>query len=416
MGIWTERILQHTIWQTLNEIGSAIDQGFARPDIDSDSIEALNRLKTVLTFSGKRLAGLDPYLVYPGQLDSIQSYLAPTLSSLQTFIAQGSPASLHAANSSIDTALHQLAQLVYPITPDDTGSLKDAAVSYRRTLEDVIASVKGKSAELADSIVSLSGKLNEISAEASAEKARTASALSEFQSQFSKSQDVRQTEFSKAISELQSGFIKDASALAKQSETELDALAADYEAKAADIFHKIKARQLEVEKLVGVIGNLGVTSGHVKAADHAKVTTWIWQGLTIGSFAGLIWMAYRVFAPSLAATYTWPEVVSRALLTITVGLAAVYCASQADKYRVAEKKNRQLALELEALGPFLAPLDHAEQSKFRLMVGEKSFGHSQVEEKHNDRSPASMLDLLKDGKTSKEFRELLLELVKAGKS
>jgi hypothetical protein len=41
-----------------------------------------------------------------------------------------------------------------------------------------------------------------------------------------------------------------------------------------------------------------------------------------------------------------------------------------------ERRIRKLALELEAIGPYLAPLSVEEQNRFRLEIGELSFGRT----------------------------------------
>lgn len=419
MSQWSERVSAHPVWQSLNEVGPAIDDAAAKDGNDEASVESLGRLKTVLAFVGKRLAGADPSLVHTTPLDGINTALQSMLSLVQAYVSDGSPTSLQNANAHADAALQHLSNVMVPFTPDDTGALKDAAVLYRQTMENQLSSVKRFGHQVTMTLEGVTTRLAELGAETAAERARTASALSEFQSQFSTAQDVRQTTFgslvadyTQKLADLQATFTRDGTTAAKQSEDQLKLLAADYEAKARTILGDIIGRKLEVEKLVGVIGNLGVTSGHLKSANHARATTWVWQALTVLSFGGLIVFAYRAFLPAMSAGFTWIAFAARALLTVTVGLAAVYCASQADKYRIAERRSRQLALELEALGPFLTPLKDDEQAKFRLMVGERSFGRGDPENNPGDKSPASLLDMIGE---SKELREFLLALAKIGK-
>ena len=85
--------------------------------------------------------------------------------------------------------------------------------------------------------------------------------------------------------------------------------------------------------------------------------------------------------------------------------------SQADKFFEMERRNRKLSLEFEAIGPYLAPLPQEMQDKFRIDIGERSFGREdQSNGRVPDKSPATVIDML--GK-SKEFQDLLVNLVKA---
>jgi hypothetical protein len=75
------------------------------------------------------------------------------------------------------------------------------------------------------------------------------------------------------------------------------------------------------------------------------------------------------------------------------------------------RRNRKLALELEALGPFLAPLPTELQDKFRLEIGDRSFGRQDLGlGRRGEKSPATVVDVLS---WSKEFREFVIEIVKA---
>jgi hypothetical protein len=169
-----------------------------------------------------------------------------------------------------------------------------------------------------------------------------------------------------------------------------------------------------VEKLVGVIGNLGVTSGYQKAADSAKKSMWLWQGLTLAGFAMVIGFAYLAFLPAIQGDFSWEKFAGRVVLTVAVGLFAAYSATQGDRYMEAERRNRKLALELEAVGPYLAPLPEEQQQTFRLALGERTFGRDEHRLGHRDKSPASIVDVLKS-KEAKELREFITELVKAAR-
>jgi hypothetical protein len=105
--------------------------------------------------------------------------------------------------------------------------------------------------------------------------------------------------------------------------------------------------------------------------------------------------------------FNWGGFAGRALLLVSLGVIAAYSGNQADKLFVDEKRNRKLALELEAIGPYLAPLPVEEQHKFRLQIGERSFGRDADSNEHH-KSPASVVDLLKS-KQSKEILSLIIE-------
>jgi hypothetical protein len=143
---------------------------------------------------------------------------------------------------------------------------------------------------------------------------------------------------------------------------------------------------------------------------------WGWQAMTMTAMGFLSWTAYKTLGllENSQGQFNWGGFAGRALLLASLAAIAAYSGFQADKLFVDEKRNRKLALELEAIGPYLAPLPLEDQNKFRLLVGEKSFGRDHDADLHNHKSPVSILHFIKS-KPMKELIELATELAKKGK-
>ncbi len=89
MSGWIETVKAHPIWQHLENLGPFIDQGFAREKSDPTDLDSLNRLKTVLTFIGKRLEMADPYLLTPRVLDHISANIQSATSEVEAYVSNG---------------------------------------------------------------------------------------------------------------------------------------------------------------------------------------------------------------------------------------------------------------------------------------------------------------------------------------
>jgi hypothetical protein len=429
MTAWNERFKDHAVWQTIQALGPRIDAALARDGAtDPLIVEMLSRLKTLQAFIGRRLAGVDRYLLTQGPLDAMNGSLAAMTTEISNFIANGNSGHLTNANNQGDATLSQLAQLNYPYTSEDFQAAKEAADVYRNSLEALTVSTQSGAADARKELDALRARLAEMSTQIESEKTRLTSVGAEFQSQFSTAQETRNREFlegqqqrlgeftklytdyTQKLGEQNSEFNKQRDEIARVHQAELEALKKEFVGGSTAIRDQIISRKNEVEKLVGVIGNLGVTSGYQKTANTALFTARVWQFLTVLSLAGLIAIAYVAFLPLVQGSFTWSGFAGRVYVSLTVAVLAAYSASQADRYQKMERTNRRLALELEAIGPFIAPLTADKQEQFRLTVGDRSFG--QPEDAHT-KSPATMLDLLLH---SKELRSFVTELVKAAKS
>jgi hypothetical protein len=237
---------------------------------------------------------------------------------------------------------------------------------------------------------------------------------SEYQAQFSTGQDIRSKEFTdaqglrqtkfnelladyeKKLSAQDAEFTQERSKLLEQKQNALETLILEFSNDARNVLSDIQKKREDVEKLVGVIGNLGVTSGYLRNANSARLAMLIWQGVTVASLIALVVVAYITLSvlDLKDGHYNWEAFAGRVLLLASLGVLAAYGGSQADKQFIEEKRNRKLALELEAIGPYLAPLPEEEQNRFRVKVGELSFGQDDRDHLVHRKSPVSMVDVL----------------------
>jgi hypothetical protein len=252
-----------------------------------------------------------------------------------------------------------------------------------------------------------------------------AKVVSDYQGQFSTAQDTRGREFSEAQGDRQGTFnnlVNDYSKnltaqhadFVRQADVHLGEFKLEFAGKASAIMTAIEEDKARIEKLVGVIGNLGVTSGYLKVANYARKSMWLWQGVTVTAMIVLSILAATTLdrLEDKQGHFLWGAFAARAFLLGSLGVIAAYAGSQADKLFDVEKRNRKLALELEAIGPYLSPLPEDEQHKFRIQVGDRSFGRDDVREGENHRkSPVSLLHLL-DSKEVQQFVDLLVERIK----
>lgn len=477
MSQWTERIKTHPIWNELNLLDPAIDQAAAREGNDITVIDGLERLRAVLGFCGKRLASADTFLVEPRPLTALNTALTNARTEIETFITDGIAAHIANANVKADELLAALPAILAPNSSDELTVISESVSSYRTALEKHLQEALAMQLKLNAASDANGIKLADLEKTLTTEQQRLATLVSDYQTQFSTAQDKRasefavaqadqqtknaalmsenQTQFSAAqdartsghaeaqrdnqekftaliadytqkLKEQNDDFTDQHQTAAETHQANLVTLKTDYEQSAKAILDQINVYKNQVEKLVGVIGNLGVTSGYLRVANHARYMLYLWQFLTIFALGCLIVVAYvMAFHPaspqaaSQATSPTAPDSVfyqglaTRIFLSITFGIFAAYAAKQASKFLGIEQRNRKLALELEALGPYIAPLPVEMQHKFRTDFGERSFGIPDNDSsKPSEGDPVSVLDILK----SKEAGEVISSILKAGKS
>lgn len=501
MSQWIERIKGHAIWGELKALGPLIDSALAREAITSDNILALERIRSVLTYYDQRLASTDPLLVPPANLDSVLANVRAVTSQVTAFTANGDVNQLVAANNQADAILQTLAAVPSVGSSEELTWISEAATNYQKTLASYLDAALSKQQILSKLSEDNQNNIAQIRETIDAQKAQLANTITEQQSLFSKAQDERAStfsvsqaeqhgKFSQAMSEQQTLFSSDQDSrrtaftnFEQDTKTKAEKIFSEYDAKLKEhdgafkqnedaliAAHQATLAQLEkdfitegqkklaeveqqkiaIEKLVGIIGNHGVTYGYQQQANIARQTLYVWQSLTVLSLAGLILVAFlmvfpgifpslqenRVNVPHLviatstsdkkpvtassaqaaATTLTataevraselefYRGLATRIFLSLTFGVFAAYAARQARHYMAIEQRNRKMALELQALGPFIEPLPETDQHKFRIQIGDRSFGVPDPDhEQPKGDDPVTIPGLLK----SKEFGQFI---------
>jgi hypothetical protein len=473
MSVWTSRVKDHRIWELMNVLGPLIDQAEGTNNIDAKAVESLERLRSVLALCGKRLAGVDPVTISPATLDLISSAFDQQKATLEAFIADGSTTHLAAANQSADSIVVNLAQVPALSSSEELIGLMQSVSSYREFMDKQLRSINSSRSEMTAQVGELTASLEgvksysqttlaDLKAQLDAERQKITSQAAEQQKAFADAQESRSSTFSETVLNVQANltrtltdqqgqfsaaqenrnrefttaqtdsqkrfgdliadytkrltdqdgeFTKQRNAFASSATEKLSELDEDYRKRAMLILDDVNKHRSDVEKLVGVIGSLGVTSGYQTTANRARTSMWIWQTLTVAAMCGLIYFAYRAFLPSVQGEFKWESFAARVFLTITVGVLAAYAGAQADRFFHLEKSNRKLSLELAAIDPFIALLPQDEQYKFKLEIGRRSFAQDETLAPKGEKSPATTIDLLTSDQM-KQFMEMVTAVSK----
>jgi hypothetical protein len=480
MSEWTSRISNHRIWESMKALGPVIDKAATLDDAEPLAEEALDRLSSVLAFCGKRLGGTPPELLLATPLDPIASAFDSQRTEVEAYISDKNIAHLTTANNLADTVLTNLNQFPGALSPEELVGLNQVINRYRAALEDQertsietrrkanseltglvaagdalrtqsqadLTALKAQIEAERQKILTQTAEHQKLFTEAQTSRGATynetvlkiqeslAKTLSDQQGQFSTAQENRGREFAatqtdaqkrfgdliadhtKRLAEQDAEFTKQRDALVAASREGLANLGVKYELEAKNVLDEVNTRRSEVEKLVGVIGSLGVTSGYQKTAQNARLSMWVWQGITVVAMGVLIFFAYHAFLSTTQGDFRWPAFAGRVFLTITVGVLAAYGASQADRFFQMEKYNRKLSLELAAIDPFTALWSPDDQYKFKLAIGQRSFAQDEAPSYKDQKSPATAIDVLasKEGQqVAQLFVDLTQKILKGAK-
>jgi hypothetical protein len=338
--------------------------------------------------------------------------------------------------------------------PIDLDSFRSATQTYENSLNTAIRDLRNQSATISKEAAASRDEVNKaaqttrerieqaaagvqqrleaLTSQIADERQKLLNLATDYQSQFSSAQDQRSKDFSSAQNDQQERARKVADEYTKKLlaldaslsqeakdrtaafQKDIDQLRTTHQEEALRILGEIAKNKTQVEKLVGVIGNLGVTSGYLKAANLWRTLTWIWQGTTVASLLGLLGVAIWTLTKAMGepASLNFSVIAAKVFVALTFGFLAAYAAVQAERAATSERRNRRLALELEAIGPFLAPLEKEKQDEFRLKIGDRSFGQLFAEDSKSIGNSATFAGHLL---TQDEVKNFILNLAEIAK-
>ncbi|MEW5804993.1 MAG: hypothetical protein AB1847_23145, partial [bacterium] len=380
MSQWTDRINQHPVHgviRTLESLLIDVDlSGVGQPD---KAIADIERIRQVLNLIKSRLELTDPNLVPFQALKNIQNSLHPIINEVSAFKANKNVAHLTNANNHLENILTYLNDIPSPTNAVDIESVKDAVSSLRRSVGQYLRNIDDEVTSLNETFNEGKTSLNSLSFQIESLKQRTDTIVSNFQQQFSTTEENRRTEFQKAqadtkkaAAELIDDIKTDWNELLEEKGAALQSFLTEAKTSLEQIKNEaisttdafiriIQDRKKKAEDLVGIITDTGMVGGYQRVANDAKASARKWRLIAVSSLAGLVIFALVVFYESLSQVIRWDQIATRIFVATSFGVLATYAALQADKRERTERKNRKVELELASILPYLHDLPLEQQ-------------------------------------------------------
>ena len=233
---------------------------------------------------------------------------------------------------------------------------------------------------------------------------RRLKAISEFQAQFSASQNSQSTQYTGALKEQAQKFDEQRSRLEsevskfiKEKQSATDAQIKQLADSSKNILTELESRRKKAGELVGIISNIGVTGNYDKYAQADRRTAnWfrIIALFLMGCMVvGAVEIVYLTFS---AQSFDWKLAVFRILTTLILAIPALYSARESSRHRTMEQKYRKMQLELASIDPYLESLEKPKQEKLKEELAKSFFGQPLEQNKDTTNIAGSLIDLLKE--------------------
>lgn len=426
MNQWIERIQGHAIFSELTTIEQSLEASREAAQGDTTTFEAWERIERVIKFIRTFLGSLDPALVSPALLSNPQAHTQQVLAQLNNFSSNRNVAHLNEANNQLDSVLSCLGAIPQQDKHSTALELNEAAASYKKSIGGLLRALEAKIAGITTENEALQARIQELTAEVTAQKQRADNVIVQMQQQFSTAQEARQTEAMANEAKRTEEFNATEDARTKNSEsaqiarqkifdefsasssTAHDQLRTELESKSMVLIKSLELQKKQAEKVVGIIGTEAVAHGYGKTANEERDAGRLWRWVAVLTLLAWIGAGATFFIFTYDKDLSLSALARQFLISTPFVLLAGFAALQVSKHQRAERLNRQQELEIAAIDPYLATFDEATRDEVKRELAEKLFGQRDVEVSKGDSK--QMFDSVAD--TLKVVKQLLESLKK----
>lgn len=391
MTIWEQRVL--AALDAVNALRTSLEDLQDSGGVDTSQLDGVERIADVQRYAEGVLTRTELHYLFPPQaIKTIAQYLKAAATEVSSFRANKGGQHIVNANNHIDSMLPVLLQLPAPFPSEQVEGLRESVISFRRSAGQHLSSIERQSESLSAALNVLKEKVAEVHADVSQQKSRLDTAITEYQQQYSQAESERRESFSKLLSDSKASFAAEIESAQGETEEEVEQLRQKIEATTDEqerAFEKslnsldnqaraqisaLEGFRDQAQELLQVIGSTGMAGEFQKAAQSAKRTGWLWQGISVAAMAGLIIFAVLAYLSASKNGVDWADVGTRIFVAVSFAILAGFSVRQADRYHESELRNRRYQLELSSIDPYLAGLPHDKRDEVKIRLADRLFG------------------------------------------
>ncbi|WP_231291054.1 hypothetical protein, partial [Thioalkalivibrio sp. ALE6] len=208
------------------------------------------------------------------------------------------------------------------------------------------------------------------------------SKMQELEAQFAAEQAERSTEFESQAEKIQSAADEELLSIKKSADETLTGLS---------------EKKSEAERIVSLIGNIGLTGNFKGAASREKKSADRLRIIALACFLGMVVVVLATLFVSVENGFDPWLALFRLGAALSLIVPAAYAARESSRHRTRENKNRQAELELASIDAYLETLPEDKRMEIKADLTGKFFGHDTEDEKNErDVTSDSLAGLLKE--------------------
>lgn len=377
--------------EQLNQLLIGID---AREKIDIDNLLFFD---ATYNYIKEKLRLTLPVLVQEAELAGLASEIEGGMSQINSFMGNSNIGHLTNATNNFASALTRIKNLPSPLSKSDfdfaksiTNFEKTAKEKYKN-LEEINIKLKEELEKVQDSLTSKENQITEIGKKLEAKEVEIQNVLSTYNTEFANLKSTANSNIEADRKKFQELVEADRTDFKKTNQEEKEEFKKTFTVQtntidtgSAALINKINIKLEEANKIVNIIGNVGVTGNYQNIANQNKKTAnfWRWTAVFFMVLMSglLVWSIIELGNSDFNLYKSLVRIIAAAVLTYP----AIYAARESTKHRNLETKNRNIELELASIGPFIEMLPEEKKQKIKEELVNKYFGNHDADIAKNE--------------------------------
>ncbi len=384
-----EAFNSHPVFEKIEQLNQILIGEAAKEKIDIDN---LTFFEATYNYIKDKLKFTFPVLIQEAELAGLASEIDAGMGQINSFLGNNNTGHLITAANNFFSALSRIKNLPSPISKSDFNFSK-SITNFEKTirekyknLEEVNSKLKKELTTVQESLTSKQNQITEIGKKLETKEVEIQGVLATYNTEFTNLKSTANTTNELDRKSFKEIFDGDRAVFKKANLEEREEFKRIFEAQtntieteSATIIKNLNIKLEEANKVVNIIGNVGVTGNYQNIANQNKKTAnfWRWTAVFFMVLMSglLVWSIIELGNSNFNLYKSLVRIIATAVLTYP----AIYASKESTKHRNLETKKRNKELELASIGPFIEMLPEEKKQKIKEDLVNKYFGNHDVD-------------------------------------
>jgi hypothetical protein len=380
-----ENFKNHPVFEKLEQLKQVLLTDNVNEKVGTENFVYLESFHL---FIKDRLKLTIPILIQEAELNALSSEIEAGTVQLNAFLGNNNAGHIQNAVNNFNSALNRVRTLPIPISKGDFDFSKAIAIFEESTktsyskLDEINKKLQEDLKVTQDNLVAKATQLTSLEQKLAVKETEILNFLNNYTTEFETLKINNSTTFESEIKKFNDSLENDRKLFTEQFDEDIIGFQKEFETQSSkldkgsvELINKLNAKLAEANKIVNIVGNVGVTGNYQNIANQHKTSAnffrWVALSFMVVMSTLLIWSIIDLSKGEFDIYKSLIRILAAAVLTYP----AIYASRESNKHRILETQNRNLELELASIGPFIELLPEDKKQVIKEDLVKKYFGN-----------------------------------------